>query len=172
VKKDLSYKHIHFHSQMYIQYPIMLWPSKQYTKIGDTTHPNTYNRAKKDLSYNHIHFYSQMYIQHLIMLWPSKQYTKRETRLIQIHIISQIQWMLALVVDFPTLPSCSPELSVTMSQRPHTRLVLNGFWASATLTTRVSSLYVRLTDSLECQDATLSWILTKLYRWGTTMNSH
>jgi len=42
----------------------------------------------------------------------------------------------------------------------------------ATITTRVSTFYVRLTDSLECQNATLPWILTKLYRWGTTMNSH
>jgi len=33
----------------------------------------------------------------------------------------------------------------------------------ATLTTWVSTLYVRLIDSLECQDAFLSWILTKLY---------
>jgi len=41
-----------------------------------------------------------------------------------------------------------------------------------TLTTRVSTLYVRLTDSLECHDATLPWILTKLYTWGTTMGSH
>jgi len=32
-----------------------------------------------------------------------------------------------------------------------------------TLTTWVSTLYVRLTDSLECQDAILTWILTKLY---------
>jgi len=81
--------------------------------------------------------------------------------------------MLTLVVDIPALPSCSaPELSVTMSQLPHTRLALNEFQASATLTKRVSPLYVRLTDSLECQDATLPWILTKLYRWGTTMNSH
>jgi len=46
------------------------------------------------------------------------------------------------------------------------------FRPSATLTTRVSSLYVRLTDSLEHQDVTLPWILTKLYRWGTTMDSH
>jgi len=41
----------------------------------------------------------------------------------------------------------------------------------ATLTTRVSPLYVRLIDLLERQDATLPWILTKLYRWRT-MNSH
>jgi len=33
----------------------------------------------------------------------------------------------------------------------------------ATLTTWVSTLYVRLTDSLECQDAIFTWILTKLY---------
>ena len=32
-----------------------------------------------------------------------------------------------------------------------------------TLTTRASILYVRLTDSLEYQDAILTWILTKLY---------
>jgi len=49
-----------------------------------------------------------------------KQYTKTQTRLIRIHIISRIQRMLALVVDFPTLPSCSTELSVTMFH-PHTQ---------------------------------------------------
>jgi len=32
-----------------------------------------------------------------------------------------------------------------------------------TLTTRVSTLYVRLIDSLECQNAILTWIITKLY---------
>jgi len=34
-----------------------------------------------------------------------KQYTKTQTRLIQIHIISQIQRMFALVVAFTALPS-------------------------------------------------------------------
>jgi len=38
--------------------------------------------------------------------------------------------MLALVVDFPALPSCSTELIVTMSHPPHTRLALNEFQAS------------------------------------------
>ena len=33
----------------------------------------------------------------------------------------------------------------------------------ATLTTWVNTLYVRLTNSLECQDVILTWILTKLY---------
>jgi len=33
----------------------------------------------------------------------------------------------------------------------------------ATLTTWVSTLYMRLTDSLEFQDVILTWILTKLY---------
>jgi len=34
-----------------------------------------------------------------------KQYNKTQTRLMQIHIISRIQRMLALVVAFTTLPS-------------------------------------------------------------------
>ena len=59
-----------------------------------------------------------------------KQYTKTQTRLIRIYIISQIQHMLALVVDFPALPSCFIELIVTMSHPPHTRLTLNEFQAS------------------------------------------
>jgi len=39
--------------------------------------------------------------------------------------------MLALVVNIPySTELLSPELSVTMSQPPHTRLALNGFQAS------------------------------------------
>jgi len=49
------------------------------------------------------------------------QNTMTQKRLIRIYIISRIQQMLTLVVDYPALPSCSPpELSVTMSQ-PHTQ---------------------------------------------------
>ena len=40
----------------------------------------------------------------------------------------------------------------------------------ATLTTWVSTFYVRLTDSLEFQDAILTWILTKLYNEAPPRN--
>ena len=40
-----------------------------------------------------------------------------------------------------------------------------------THTTWVSTLYVRLTNSLECQDAILTWILTKLYNKAPSQNS-
>jgi len=59
-----------------------------------------------------------------------KQYIKTQTRLIQIHIISWIQRMLALVVAFTSLSSCSTERNILVSQPPHTRLALNGFKAS------------------------------------------
>jgi len=69
------------------------------------------------------------------------QYTKTQIRLIRIHIISRIQRMLALVVAFTALSSCSIELFVPMSQPPHTR---------------ANMLYMRLTNSLERQDAILT----------------
>ena len=54
---------------------------------------------------------------------------------------------------------------------PRIRLAFNHLWPLScqrlrpptTLTTWVSPLYVRLTDSLEFQDAILTWILTYLY---------
>ena len=59
--------------------------------------------------------------------------------------------MLALVVASTTLQSQLP-MGFTL---PLTRLALKYLRSPTTLTTRVSTLYVRLTDSLECQDATL-----------------
>jgi len=89
-----------------------------------------------------------------------KQYTKTQDTIIRIHIISRIHWMLALVVASTTLQS---QLSMGFTL-PLTRLTFKHLkplscqrlGPSATLTTRVSTLYVRLTDSLECQDATFT----------------
>jgi len=61
---------------------------------------------------------------------------------------------------------------------PFTRLAFKHLrWLSyqrlgppTTLTIWVSTLYVRLTDSLECQDAILTWILTKLYNEAPPRN--
>ena len=55
------------------------------------------------------------------------QYTKTQTRLIRIHIISRIQWILALVVAFTSLPSRSTELIVRVFHPPCTRLALKVF---------------------------------------------
>ena len=82
-----------------------------------------------------------------------------KTRLSGIHIISQIHRMLALVVASTALQSQLP-MSFTL---PLTRLVFKYLRPPTSLTTWVSTLYVRLTNSLECQDAILTWILTKLY---------
>jgi len=46
---------------------------------------------------------------------------------------------------------------------PLTRLAFKYLRPPATLTTWVSTLYVRLFDSLKCQDAIFIWILTELY---------
>jgi len=64
--------------------------------------------------------------------------------------------MLALVVAFTALASCSTELIVTMFHPQRTRLALKCSRPPVTLTTRVSTLYVRLTNSLEYQDAILT----------------
>ena len=47
-----------------------------------------------------------------------KQYTKTQDRLIRIHIISRIQRMLAIVVAFPALLSCSTEIIFTVFLSP------------------------------------------------------
>jgi len=63
--------------------------------------------------------------------------------------------MLALAVDYPAHPlaKCYKCYNVSI---PHIQgQPLMSFRPPPTLTTRVRSLYVRLTDSLECQDATL-----------------
>ena len=99
------------------------------------------------------------------MWWLSNKTLRLKTRLIYIHIISRIHRMLALAVASTTLQSQLP-MAFTL---PLTRLAFKDLRPHATLTTWVSTLYVRLTDSLECQMRSLPWILTKLYKWGTTM---
>jgi len=93
------------------------------------------------------------------MWWLANNTLRLMTRLIWIHIISRIHRMLALVVASTALQSQLP-MSFTL---PLTRLAFKYLRPPATLITWVSTLYVRLIDSLECQDAILSWILTKLY---------
>ena len=87
--------------------------------------------------------------------------------IIQIHIISQIHWMLALVAASTTLQSQLPmgfTLPLTRLAFKHLRpLFCQRLGPPTTLTTWVCMLYVRLTDFLECQDAIFTWILTKLY---------
>ena len=96
-----------------------------------------------------------------------KQYTKTQDVIIRIHIISRIHWMLALVVASTTLQSqlsMSFTLPLTRLAFKHLRpLSCQRLGPPTTLTTWVSKFYVTLTDSLECQDAILTWILTKLY---------
>ena len=75
--------------------------------------------------------------------------------------------MLALVVASIALQSQLPmgfTLPLTRLAFKHLRpLSCQRLRPPTTLTTWVSTLYVRLTNSLECQDAILTWILTKLY---------
>ena len=75
--------------------------------------------------------------------------------------------MLALVVASTALQSQMPmgfTLPLTRLSLKHLRpLCCQRIGPPATLTTWISTLYVRLIDSLECQDAVLTWILTKLY---------
>jgi len=52
------------------------------------------------------------------------------TQLIRIHIISRIQWKLALVVAFTTLLSCSTELIVTVFHPSTHKVSLKVFQAS------------------------------------------
>jgi len=52
------------------------------------------------------------------------------TRLIWIHIISQIQRILALVLAFTARPSCSTELIVIVFQPPRHKVSLEVFQAS------------------------------------------
>jgi len=60
--------------------------------------------------------------------------------------------MIALVVASTALQSQLP-MGFTL---PLTRLAFKDLRSPATLTTLVSPLYMRLTDSLECQDAILT----------------
>jgi len=95
------------------------------------------------------------------------QDTKTQDTNIHIHIISRIHRMLALVVASTALQSQLPmgfTLSLTRLAFKHLKsLSCQRLGSPATLTIWVSTLYVRLTDSLECQNAILTWILTKLY---------
>jgi len=68
------------------------------------------------------------------------------------YIISRIHRMLALVVAYTTLQSQLPMGFIL----PLTRLAFKYLRSPATLTTLVGMLYVRLTNSLECQDAILT----------------
>jgi len=83
--------------------------------------------------------------------------------------------MLAFVVTSTALQSQLPmgfTLPFTRLAFKHLRsLSCQRLGPPATLTTWVSTLYVRLTDSLECQDTILIWILTKLYNEALSQNS-
>jgi len=96
-----------------------------------------------------------------------KQDTMTQDTIIRIHIISQIHRMLALVVAFTALQSQLPmgfTLPFTRLAFEHLRsLSCQRLGPPVTHTTWVSTLYTRLTNSVECQDAILTWILTKLY---------
>jgi len=84
----------------------------------------------------------------------SKQDTKTQDTIIRKHIISRIHWMLALVVACTALQSQLPmgfTLPLTRLAFKHLRpLFCQRLGPPATLTTRVSTLYMILTDSLEC----------------------
>ena len=114
-----------------------------------------------------IQFKSQAYINPPKHIMADKQNTKTQDTIIRIHIISRIHWMFALVVASTALQSQLPmgfTLPLTRLVFKHLRpLFCQRLGPLAILTTWVSTLYVRLTDSLECQDAILTWILTKLY---------
>jgi len=75
--------------------------------------------------------------------------------------------MFALVVASTTLQSQLPmgfTLPLTRLAFKHLKpLSCQRLGPPTTLTTWVSTFYVRLTNSLECQDAILTWTLTKLY---------
>jgi len=97
-------------------------------------------------------------------MWRLANKTLRlKTLLIRIHIISQIHRMLILVVAPTTLQSqlaMGFTLPLTRLAFKHLRpLSCQRLGPPTTHTTWVNTLYVKLTDSLECQDA----ILTKLY---------
>ena len=96
-----------------------------------------------------------------------KQYTKTQDTIIRIHIISRIHWRFALVVTSIALQNQLPmgfTLPLTRLAFKHLRpLSCQRLGPPATLTTQVSTFYVRLTNSLERQNAILTWILTKLY---------
>ena len=93
------------------------------------------------------------------------QNTTTQDTIIRIH--SQIHWMLALAVASTTLQSQLPmgfTLPLTRLAFKHLRpLSCQRLGPPTTHTTWVSMLYVRLIDSLECQDVILTWILTKFY---------
>jgi len=55
--------------------------------------------------YHAVTFHNPKCICQSIMLWHAHNTLRLKTWLIRIHIISQIQWMLALVVAFTALPS-------------------------------------------------------------------
>ena len=89
-----------------------------------------------------------------------KQYNKTQDMIIRIHIISRIHRMFALVVASTALQSQLPmdfTIPLTRLAFKHLRsLSYDRLGPPATLITRFSKLYVRLTDSLECQDAILT----------------
>jgi len=95
------------------------------------------------------------------------QNTTTQDTIIRIHIISWIHRMLALVVASTALQSQLPmgfTLPLTRLDFKHLRsLSYQRLGSLATHTTWFSTLYVRLTDSSECQDVIITWILTKLY---------
>jgi len=95
---------------------------------------------------------SQRYIHQPSMWWLANNTLRLKTRLIWIHIIHQ---MLAPMVASTTLQSQLP-MGFTL---PLTRLAFKDLRSPTNLTTWVSTLYVRLTNSLECQDANIPYML-------------
>ena len=90
----------------------------------------------------------------------SKQDTKTQDTIIRIHIIIRIHWMLALLVASTALQSQLPmgfTLPLIRLTFKHLRpLSCQRLGPPTTLTIRVSTLYVKLTNFLKCQDTILT----------------
>jgi len=80
--------------------------------------------------------------------------------------------MLALVVDTSAHPRAMCYKCYNESIPAHIRLALNEFQAFCYSHHKSQPALSEIIDSLDCQDATLPWILTRAYRWGTTMDTH
>jgi len=123
---------------------------------GEKPHTNTQVNIKGKLEWKmfiiqlSMQLKSQRHINQPSIWWPQRH------SIIRIHIISWIQWMFALVVASIALQNQLP-MGFTL---PHTKLAFKHLrslscqilGSPATLTTWVSTLFVRVTDSLECQD--------------------
>jgi len=118
-----------------------------------------------------IQFKSQTYITQSSMWWP----TSKTLRLNYLDTYNQSDSLDACTCGGLY---CSADPLLLGFTLPRTRLAFKHLrplscqrlGPPAILTTWVSTLYVILTDSLEFQDAILTWILTKLYNEAPPRN--